>query len=131
MSPWLDELVSLWEVYCRCGGLPPAVAGQLKDGDVPAHFVQDLFDIAHGDALSRSTLNATQAMMLLNEISKSLSSFMNTSDVAREVGVDPKTADARIGDLITGYVAWPCHQRGDSCLSQSGEAKQDLLHRSP
>lgn len=126
MVPWLDELGSLWEVYCRCGGLPPAVSGQLKDGDVPARFAQDLFDIAHGDALSRSTLNATQAMVLLGKMSRSLSSFANVSDVARDLGVDRKTADARIDDLISGYMAWPCHQRGDRAFPNL--AKQNKIY---
>ena len=112
MVPWLDQLVSLWEVYCGCGGLPPAVAGQLLAGEPSRTFVTDLFDIVHGDALGRGSLSTTQSLVLLNEITKSLTSFMNMSHVARELGVDQKTAAQRVADLIDNYLVWPCHQRG-------------------
>jgi predicted AAA+ superfamily ATPase len=121
LGPWLDDLASLWEVYCRCGGLPPAVAGQLTNGHPGADFVTTMFDVVHGDALRRGNLNATQTMRLLSEISKSLSSFITMTDLAREIDVaDPKTAKRRVQDLIDNYLAWPCHQRGDNAFPNLG-----------
>jgi predicted AAA+ superfamily ATPase len=113
MTPWIDELVSLWEVYCGCGGLPPAVAGQIDAGAVAESFIQALFDVVHGDALRRGSLTPTQSLLLLAELSKALGGFMNMSDLARSIGVgDHKTAERRIGELIDNYLVWPCHQRG-------------------
>jgi predicted AAA+ superfamily ATPase len=113
MLPWLDDLASLWEVYCRCGGFPPAVAGQLTAGDVEPAFVQAMFDVVHGDALRKSSFNTTQATRLMSEIAKGLSSFMNMSDLARDLGVaDQRTAARRVRDLVDNYLCWPCHQRG-------------------
>jgi len=113
LEPWIDQLCSWWEVYCQCGGLPPAVAGQLQNAAIPARFVTDLFDIIHGDALARSRATPTQSLALLAGLAKRVGSPINMSDLGRELGVDPKTADSRIQDLIDCYLAWPCHQRGD------------------
>jgi predicted AAA+ superfamily ATPase len=113
LLPWIDDLVSLWEVYCGCGGLPPAVAGQLNQADVDSSFIQTLFDIVYGDALKRANLTAAQVLHLLNELSKGLASPMNMSDLARTVGLsDYRLASRRVQDLIDNYIVWPCHKQG-------------------
>jgi uncharacterized protein len=113
LRPWLDQLASAWEVYCRCGGFPTAVETQIAYGEVGVSFVNDLWDVVCGDALRRGSLNATQSLTLMLEIGKSLSSFTNMSNLGRAIGApDHKTAARRVRDLIDNYLAWPCHQRG-------------------
>jgi len=89
MIPWLDDLASLWEVYCRCGGLPSAVAGHLDPevGGVAPEFVEALLYVIHGEALRRGNLTATQCLFLLHELSKSVSSFVAMTDLARDAGI--------------------------------------------
>lgn len=113
LRPWLDQLASAWEVYCLCGGLPPAVDAQITRGEVDAGFVNDVWDVVVGDALRRGSLNATQSLALMLGLGRSLASFVNVSSLAREVGLqDRKTAARRVRDLVDNYLAWPCHQRG-------------------
>ena len=112
LKPWLDQLASAWEVYCRCGGFPTAVEAQITRGEVSAGFVNDLWDVVAGDALRRSSFNPTQSLVLMLEIGKGLSSFTNMSNLGRKIGVDHKTAARRVRDLVENYLAWPCHQRG-------------------
>jgi predicted AAA+ superfamily ATPase len=120
LQPWLDQLASAWEVYCRCGGFPAAVEGQIAHGEVSAGFVNDLWDVISGDAMRKGSFNATQSLALVLEIGKSLSSFTNMSNLGRELGVDHTTAARRVRDLVENYLAWPCHQRGDHHLPRLG-----------
>lgn len=113
LLPWIDDLVSLWEVFCGCGGLPPAVADQLGQADVDPSFIQTLFDIVYGDALKRANLTAAQVLHLLNELANGLASPLNMSGLARTIGVSGHgLASRRIQDLIENYVVWPCHKEG-------------------
>ena len=116
LTPWLDQLASAWEVYCRCGGFPAAVEAQIADGEVSSGFVNDLWDVVCGDAMRRGSFSVTQSMALMLELGRSLSSFTNVSHLGRELGVDHTTAARRMRDLIENYLAWPCHQRGDHGL---------------
>jgi predicted AAA+ superfamily ATPase len=117
LLPWLDQLVSLWEVYCRIGGFPAAVAQYLDGGDVDRSFVDALWDVIHGDALQRGQSSAVQSLHLLRRITRNLASPMNMSSVAQDIGVaSHTTAGERVKDLIESYVAWPCYQRGDHQL---------------
>jgi predicted AAA+ superfamily ATPase len=120
LQPWLDQLASAWEVYCRCGGFPVAVEGQIAHGEVSAGFVDDLWDVVSGDALSRGSFSATQSLALILAIGKSLSSFTNMASLGRELGVDHTTAARRVRDLIENYLAWPCHQQGAHGLPKLG-----------
>lgn len=113
LLPWIDDLVSMWEVYCGCGGFPQAVESQLEQADVDPSFIQALFDIVYGDAFKRANLTAAQVLHLLNELSKGLASPINMSHLARTTGMsDHKLASRRIQDLIANYIVWPCHKQG-------------------
>jgi uncharacterized protein len=112
LQPWLDQVASAWEVYCRCGGFPVAVEAQIAHGEVSNSFVNALWDVVSGDAMRRGKFNATQSLALVLEAGKSLSSFTNMSNLGRELGVDHKTAARRVRDLVENYLAWPCHQQG-------------------
>ncbi|MFI5003847.1 MAG: ATP-binding protein [Solirubrobacterales bacterium] len=120
LQPWLDQLASAWEVYCRCGGFPAAVEAQIAQGEVSRGFVNDLWDVISGDAMRRGNFNATQTLALVLAIGKGLSSFTNMSNLGRELGVDHTTAARRVRDLVENYLAWPCHQRGAHGLPRLG-----------
>jgi predicted AAA+ superfamily ATPase len=113
LLPWLDDLVSLWQLYCRVGGFPRAVTDSLAHGDVGDDFAGALWDVIHGDALTAERFSAAQSLQLLLKLSKDLTSPVNRSAVAEQIGVGSyHTAGARIRDLVDAYLAWPCHQRG-------------------
>ncbi|HXE43851.1 MAG TPA: AAA family ATPase [Conexibacter sp.] len=117
LLPWLDELASLWEVHCRIGGFPRAVADHIQLGDVDASFVNGLWDVIHGDALARDGLSAVQSLHLMRKLALDLASPVNMTAVAAEVGVaSHHTAARRIRDLVDAYLVWPCHRRGDRWL---------------
>lgn len=114
LFPWLDEIVSLWEVYARIGGFPQAVAGYLVDSDVNGDFVDDLWDVIHGDALRRENFSPAQSARLLRRLARGLCAPVNMTALAEEIGVGShSTAKRRVKDLIDGYCAWPCYRRGD------------------
>jgi predicted AAA+ superfamily ATPase len=117
LVPWLDDLVSLWEVYCRIGGFPAAIADYLSVGDVDRRFLDALWDVIHGDALERGRFSAVQSLQLLRRLARNLASPLNMSAVAEDIGVGSHTtARERVKDLVDSYVAWPCYQRGDHQL---------------
>jgi uncharacterized protein len=117
LLPWLDSLVSLWEVFCRVGGFPRAVASYLHDGEVDQGFVNDLWDVIHGDALQRENFSAAQSLQLLHRLVRNLASPVNMTSVAQDIGVGTHTtARRRVKDLVDSYHAWPCYKRGDGQL---------------
>jgi predicted AAA+ superfamily ATPase len=117
LLPWLDDLVSLWAIYCRAGGFPRAVADQVASGDVGADFSTALWDVVHGDALQTDDFTGAQSLRLLVRLSKNLASPVNMSAVAEDVGVvSHQTAGRRVKALVDSYLAWPCHKRGDHNL---------------
>lgn len=114
LQPWLDDLVTLWEVYCRVGGFPRAVSDYVHGGEVSQVFANGLWDVIHGDALASANFTSTQSLHLMLKLSKDLTSPVNVSAVATEIGVGSHhTAERRIQNLIESYLAWPCHQLGD------------------
>jgi len=117
LLPWLDEIVTLWEVYARIGGFPQAVAGYLESGDVSPAFVGDLWDVIHGDALRRENFSPAQSARLLRRLARSLAGPVNMTALAEEIGVGShSTASRRVKDLVDGYCAWPCYRQGDGGL---------------
>ncbi len=114
LLPWLDELTSLWEVHCRVGGFPRAVAGYLRDGEVEAAFANGLWDVVHGDALAGDGFSAAQSLQLLRKLATDLASPVNMTAVAGELGVGSHhTAARRVRALVDAYLVWPCHRRGE------------------
>jgi predicted AAA+ superfamily ATPase len=125
LLPWLDRVVSLWEAYLRVGGFPQAVADYLEAGAVSTSFVDDLWDVIHGDALRRENFSAAQSMRLLRRLARNLASPVNMTTLAEEIGVGShSTAGRRVRDLIDAYCAWPCHQRGDGQLPNLAAQKK-------
>jgi uncharacterized protein len=117
LLPWLDELASLWEVHCRIGGFPRAVADYLHEGDVDQAFTNGLWDVVHGDALAGDGFAAAQSLQLLRKLSSDLASPVNMTAVAEDLGVASyHTAARRVRALVNAYLVWPCHQRGERWL---------------
>ncbi len=119
LLPWLDDLVSLWAVYCRVGGFPRAAADQVAHGDVASDFSVALWDVVHGGALQTEDFSAAQSLQLLVRLAKNLASPINMTSVAEDIGVGHhQTAQRRVKSLVDAYLAWPCHKRGDHNLPQ-------------
>lgn len=117
LLPWLDELATLWEIHCRIGGFPRAVADYLQEGDVGEPFVNSLWDVVHGDALAGDGFAAAHSLQLLRKLALDLASPVNMTAVAEELGVASyHTAARRIRALVDAYLLWPCHQRGERWL---------------
>jgi len=117
LLPWLDELASLWEVHCRIGGFPRAVADHLLNGDVDPAFVTGLWDVVHGDALADDGFSAAQSLQFMRKLTLDLASPVNMTAVAEEIGVaSHHTAARRVRALVDAYLVWPCHRRGERWL---------------
>jgi predicted AAA+ superfamily ATPase len=116
LEPWLDQLASLWEVYCQCGGFPEAVESQLVRSSIDEQTTNAAWGVVIS-AVNRSQLSDTQTLTLLHELSKRLSSRLNLSDLARDLHAsDQKFVDRRLQDLTDNYLVWPCYQRGNNNL---------------
>lgn len=117
LSPWLGELATAWEMYLLVGGYPRAVYDHLDTGEVGAPFVNGLWDVIHGDALRAVQMEAAASHALLVRLTKNLSSPLNMTAVAQEIGVERgETAQSRVNALVMAYLAWPCHKIGDHNL---------------
>jgi predicted AAA+ superfamily ATPase len=114
--PWLDELDNTWMNYCQIGGYPQAVASYMTDGVIDPLFLQDLWDVIHGDALLRSSLTVTptQTNLLLANIASRLTQPMVLRTLAQEVGyASHETAAARIDAMDASYLTWRCYPTQD------------------
>jgi hypothetical protein len=112
LLPYLDELLNAWEVYCTVGGYPRALEDFLTEGEVGAGFLQDLWDVIHGDALGRSgsAVTPTQTDLLLSGLASRLTQPVNLGALATEVGYAAgHTASARLDSLEMAYLLWRCY----------------------
>lgn len=110
LLPYLDDVVALWEGYLRIGGFPQAVAAWRKDGDVHPSLVEALWDVVYGDAIAADRFTAQQAGALLALLARGLCAPVNVSNVGRELGVAPDTAQARLRGLSDSFLAWSCYR---------------------
>lgn len=110
LLPYLSDLVTLWETYLRIGGFPQAVAGWLRSGDVERPFIDTLWDVVYGDAITAARFAATQTFTLLNRLARNLCSPLNVSDLARDLDVGQPTAAERLTDLADHFLTWPCYR---------------------
>jgi uncharacterized protein len=112
LTPWLDELLSTWELYLRIGGFPRAISDYLAEGDVRAEFLKTLWDVVAGEAIRGAGATPAQVLALLGRINRSLTSPMSLESVRSDMGLgSPHTARERLNDLVFAYLTWPCHQR--------------------
>ena len=113
LAPWLDVLVDAWDTYLWVGGFHREVTSYLISRDVDGVFEHELLEIVHRDALRRASWSRTETSAFLRRMTKSLSSLVNHSSAARDLGVTPPTMKSRIDDLCAAFVLWPCHREKD------------------
>jgi uncharacterized protein len=108
LLPWVDDLANAWEMYCTVGGYPQAVGGFLREGKVGDAFIQDLWDVIHGEALaSTASTTGAQTDMLLSALAARLGNPINLTGLAEEIGyASHHTAQARIDALEGAYLLW-------------------------
>jgi uncharacterized protein len=124
LLPWLDTLLSTWELYLRVGGFPRAVSDQLTHGDVQEDFTRALWDVTAGEALRGANTTPAQAQAMLGRLTRGLGSPLAIESLRGDIGVEsPHTAKARLQDLVFAYLAWPCHRRDGNTPKLSAQSK--------
>lgn len=113
LAPFLHRLVAAWEVYLHVGGFPRAVEDHIRSGAVQKDMTEALWRVVHDDALRGSRFTPTQTQALLAEIAARLTTPLNRTTIARDIGVANHTVQARLEDLALTYLAWPCHPERD------------------
>ena len=109
--PFFSDLDHAWQTYLRIGGFPRAVRDFAVHADVSEGFAQALWDVIAGDAFQRPGMSDGEAMSFLERLVTGLSSPLNASAVARDVGLsDHHRVDDRIDSLGFALMAWRCHQ---------------------
>ena len=110
LVPWLNVLVDAWDIYLWIGGFHPAVTTYLTSRQEDQAFEHDLFEIVDRDAFKRASWSRTETAAFLRRMAMSLSSTVNQSSMAGDLGVTPPTVKSRIDDLREAFVLWPCHR---------------------
>jgi predicted AAA+ superfamily ATPase len=124
LLPWLDDLLSMWELYLRVGGFPRAVADQLLHGYVREDFTRALWDVSAGEAIRSAATSPAQVQAAFARLAASLATPMAIESLRRDMGIDGhSTARARLNDLVHAYLAWPCHQRAAGLPKLSAQSK--------
>lgn len=130
LLPWLDALLSAWELYLRVGGFPRAVSDQLSHGDVQEDFLRALWDVTAGEALRGAGTSPAQVQAMLARLTCSLASPLAIESLRSDIGVESHhTAKARLQDLVYAYLAWPSPARRQH--TEALRTVQVLLHRPP
>jgi uncharacterized protein len=124
LLPWLDELLSIWELYLRVGGFPRAVGDQLAHGEVQEDFTRALWDVTAGEAMRGAAATPAQVQAMLARLARGLSTPLSVESLRQDMGIDsPHTAKARVQDLVFAYLAWPAHQREGNGPKLSARSK--------
>jgi len=124
LLPWLDTLLSTWELYLRVGGFPRAVSDQLAHGEVQDDFLRALWDVTAGEAVRGAGTTPAQVQAMLARLTRGLTSPLAVESLRKDMGVEsPHTAKARLQDLVFAYLAWPCHQRNGNGPKLSAQSK--------
>ena len=110
LVPWLDWLVAAWQTYLHVGGFPAALAGYLREREVPPQFLRSLSDVIHGDAFRRADWSRPQTTALLERITQGLCSPVNHTAMADDLALPQPTIRRRLEALRDAFVLWPCHQ---------------------
>ena len=110
LVPWLDWLVAAWDAYLQVGGFPAALAGHLRQHDVPPPFLRSLQDVIHGDAFRRADWSRLQTSALLQRLAQGLCSPINYAAMADDLAIAQPTARRRVAELRDAFVLWPCYR---------------------
>lgn len=111
LEPASGALGDAWELFLDVGGFPRAVGELIAEGAVSDGFLQGLWDVVLGDAIRATSMSEAEVAALLDRLVENLSSPINASRVARDVGLhDHRAARERIEDLVRAFLAWRCHR---------------------
>ncbi len=110
LLPYLGDLVGLWESYLRFGGFPQAVSSWLQSGELDQPFVDALWDVVYGKAITGTRFSATQTAALLDRLARNLCSPLNVSRLADDIDAARATVADRLADLAESFLVWPCHR---------------------
>lgn len=110
LAPWLNELVTTWEIYLQVGGFPRSVASFLNDRQPDEALRRGLLDVIHGDAFAESDWSRIQAVAFLDRLTEGIGSLTNTSALADSVDTSPQTLRRRLDDLREAFITWPSYR---------------------
>ena len=114
LEPWSDALGDAWELFLTIGGFPRAVGEFVASGGVSDGFIQGMWDVVVGDAIRATRISEAEVAALMARLVEGMCSPLNTSKVAKEVGLSGhQTVVARIDDLVAAFLAWQCHRVRD------------------
>jgi predicted AAA+ superfamily ATPase len=124
LEPWGNALADAWELYLDVGGFPRAVGEHIATGTVSDGFVQGLWDVVLGDAIRTTTMSEAGVAALLHRLAENLCSPINSSRVARDVGLaGHQAAINRIEDLVRAFLAWHAHRTREGRPNTAAQRK--------
>lgn len=123
LVPWLDELVSTWEIYLQVGGFPRAVSSWLSDREVDPALRRGLLDVIHGDAFAGAEWSRTQVLTFLDRLTQGLCSTVNHEAVADDIDSSASTVRRRLDDLREAFVVWPAYRENNLRPNVRAQAK--------
>jgi len=109
-SPWLDDLVRLWQLYLLYGGFPAAVAAARANQPIPEWFIDAMFSVIHRDAFSKTSLDEGQTSALTARLWRSTSTPLNLRSVGDDLGLPHTTVARHVEYLRDAYLLWTCPQ---------------------
>lgn len=114
LLPWLDQLVSLWELYLSHGGYLRSVAAAAERKPVPSDFVEDMFGVVSGDAFRSSKLSVNAEMALLERLWSAMASPANLTKIGGDLNLSHDVAARHVTFLRDSFLLWSCPQRHSS-----------------
>lgn len=127
LSFWIEDLVQAWELHLDVGGFPRAVSDFVRTGSVAPDFIEDLWSIAKEDAFG-PRMEEASAAALLNRLAVGLTSPLNATKVAEDIGLGSgRDVNQRIEGLVGSFLAWRCHRISSGTIAAKGWRKIYLL----
>jgi uncharacterized protein len=128
LSTFFSELDYAWQSYLRVGGFPRAVSDFVGTADVGDGFVQALWDVIAGDAFQSTGMSEGEVAAFMERLAVGLSSPLNASAVARDVGLsDHHRVDDRLDALGFALMIWRCHRAKDGLPNLRAQEKVYFL----
>ena len=111
LSPWIADLVTLWEMYLGYGGFPQVVAAAKAGLPIPVDFINTIFDVIQNDAFKASNLDVTTSTALQEEIWKRISTPLVVANVAKVVGIQDDVVLRHLNYLRDSFLLWRCPKK--------------------
>ncbi len=127
LLPWLDDLVSTWEIYVEHGGFPIAAAAAHAGEPTPDWFIDDVFDSVFRDAFAASQLSQTTTTALLERVMASMATPANLSKIGRDLGITYDVVANHLRYLRDAYLIWHCPQKANTTWT-ARERGQDKIY---